>query len=337
MGERGDARMRNRDARMRMLVTGGAGFIGSNYVRRALTRYLGEDDALTVLDALTYAGNPANLAPIAEDPRYSFVKGDICDAQMLAKVVPGHDVIVHFAAESHVDRSIDGPSTFVTTNVLGTQQMLQAALDAQVGVFIHVSTDEVYGSIPEGSWDEQCPLLPNSPYSASKAGSDLLARSYARTYGMDVRITRCSNNFGPYQYPEKVIPLFVTNLIDGLKVPLYGAGQNMRDWLHVDDHCDGIQLVLEKGRSGEIYNIGGGTELTNLELTERILAAFGADGSVVERVQDRLGHDLRYSVDIGKAHAELGYSPKRTFEEGLAETIAWYRANEGWWRPLKNG
>jgi dTDP-glucose 4,6-dehydratase len=249
--------------------------------------------------------------------------------------MPGHDAVVHFAAESHVDRSITGASDFVVTNVLGTQTLLQATLSAGVPRFVHVSTDEVYGSIPEGSWDEDRPLLPNSPYSASKAGSDLLARSYARTFGMDVSITRCSNNYGPHQFPEKVIPLFVTNLIDGLPVPLYGEGLNVRDWLHVDDHCRGINLVLAKGRPGETYNIGGGTELTNLELTERLLEGMGVGWDMVRRVEDRKGHDLRYSVDIAKISEELGYTPEVPFADGLAETIAWYRANEAWWRPLK--
>ena len=323
---------------MRILVTGAAGFIGSNFVRRMLEgSYPAFTDAtVTVLDKLTYAGNLENLAPIAESPRYQFVEGDICDAGLLAELMPGHDAVVHFAAESHVDRSITGAADFVLTNVLGTQQLLQAALNADVGRFVHVSTDEVYGSIDEGSWPEDHPLLPNSPYSASKASSDLIARSYHRTFGLDVRITRCSNNYGPYQFPEKVIPLFVTNLMDGQPVPLYGSGTNVRDWLHVDDHCNGIQLVLDRGRAGEIYNIGGGTELTNVELTERILAAMGAGEEMIKRVADRKGHDLRYSVDISKIHEELGYSPQVPFEQGLEETIDWYRTNESWWRPLKS-
>jgi len=249
----------------------------------------------------------------------------------------GIDLVVHFAAEAHVDRSITGAADFVSTIVVGTQVMLQAALDAGVGKFVHVSTDEVYGSIPEGSWPETDPLLPNSPYSASKAGSDLLARSYFRTHGLDVSITRCSNNYGPFQFPEKVIPLFVTNLLDGLRVPLYGDGLNVRDWLHVDDHCRGIALVAEGGRAGEIYNIGGGIELTNRELTERLLAAVGADWSSVEPVQDRKGHDRRYSVDWSKINTELGYSPQHTFDLGLAETVACYRDNRSWWEPIKSG
>lgn len=322
---------------MRLLVTGAAGFIGSNYVRQQLADAYPETAGadVTVLDKLTYAGCLANLDPVADSPRYRFVQGDICDAELVADLLPGHDAVVHFAAESHVDRSITGAADFVLTNVLGTQTLLQAALNAGVSRFVHVSTDEVYGSIETGSWDEARPLEPNSPYSASKAGSDLLARAYARTFGMDVSITRCSNNYGYYQFPEKVIPLFVTNLIDGLQVPLYGEGRNVRDWLHVDDHCRGINLVLAKGRSGETYNIGGGTELTNIELTEQLLAAMGVGWEMVRRVPDRKGHDLRYSVDITKIAEELGYAPQVPFEQGLAETIAWYRDNEAWWRPLK--
>ena len=322
---------------MKILVTGAAGFIGSNYVRQQLSDAYPQTAGaqVTVLDKLTYAGCLDNLAPAADSPRYTFVQGDICDVDLVNDLMAGQDAVVHFAAESHVDRSITGASDFVVTNVLGTQTLLQAALNAKVGRFVHVSTDEVYGSISQGSWDEARPLEPNSPYSASKAGSDLLARAYARTFGLDVVVTRCSNNYGPYQFPEKVIPLFVTNLMDGLPVPLYGEGLNVRDWLHVDDHCRGINLVLDKGRSGEVYNIGGGTELTNLELTRRLLAAMGVGEEMVERVQDRLGHDLRYSVDITKISDELGYAPQVPFEQGLADTIEWYRANEAWWRPLK--
>jgi dTDP-glucose 4,6-dehydratase len=322
---------------VKILVTGGAGFIASNYVRRQLADAYPETIGVevTVLDKLTYAGTLTNLEEVLDSPRYRFVEGDICDRDLVGDLMPGHDAVVHFAAESHVDRSITGAADFVLTNVLGTQTLLQAALDAGVGKFVHVSTDEVYGSIVSGSWDEARPLEPNSPYSASKAGSDLLARAYGRTFGMDVSITRCSNNYGPHQFPEKVIPLFVTNLMDGLPVPLYGEGRNVRDWLHVDDHCRGINLVLAKGRAGETYNIGGGTELTNVELTERLLAAMGVGWEMVRRVEDRKGHDLRYSVDITKIAGELGYAPEVPFEQGLAETIAWYRANEAWWRPLK--
>ncbi|MEU7478922.1 dTDP-glucose 4,6-dehydratase [Lentzea sp. NPDC042327] len=320
---------------MRVLVTGGAGFIGSHYVRELVSgsypAFAGAD--VVVLDKLTYAGSETNLAPVAG--RFEFVRGDICDPVVVAEQMRGVDVVVHFAAESHVDRSITGSADFVLTNVLGTQTLLQAALNAGVGRFVHVSTDEVYGSIESGSWDEAHALEPNSPYSASKASSDLLARAFHRTHGLPVSITRCSNNYGPYQFPEKVIPLFVTNLIDGKKVPLYGDGLNVRDWLHVDDHCRGIQLVAEGGRPGEVYNIGGGTELTNRELTERLLAATGRDWSSVEPVEDRKGHDRRYSVDISKIAAELGYKPQVDFTTGLAETVEWYRAHREWWEPLK--
>ncbi|KJS55953.1 dTDP-glucose 4,6-dehydratase [Streptomyces rubellomurinus] len=318
---------------MRILVTGGAGFIGSEFVRQLLGA--GATDRITVFDKLTYSGVEANLAPVADHSGYTFVRGDICDAEAVDQVMPGHDVVVHFAAESHVDRSIEGAGPFVVTNVLGTQVLLDAARKHGVGRFVHVSTDEVYGSISEGSWTEEWPLVPNSPYSASKAGSDLLALAYHRTHGMDVVVTRCSNNYGHYQFPEKVIPLFTTNLLDGKKVPLYGTGGNIRDWLHVSDHCRGIDLAMRKGRAGEVYNIGGGTELTNKELTELLLQAAGADWSMVEPVADRKGHDLRYSLDITKIGEELGYAPQVRFEDGLAATIAWYRENRAWWEPLK--
>ncbi|MDX6202694.1 MAG: dTDP-glucose 4,6-dehydratase [Frankiales bacterium] len=321
---------------MRVLVTGGAGFIGSHYVRTLLSGgYQGVPvDRVTVYDKLTYAGNLANLEPVATDPRYGFVHGDIVDPAALEAALPGHDVVVNFAAETHVDRSITGAADFVVTNVLGTQTLLEACLRNSVGRVLHVSTDEVYGSIAEGSWTEESPLLPNSPYSAAKAGADLIARSYARTYGLNVTITRCSNNYGPYQFPEKVVPLFVSNLLDGGTVPLYGDGLNVRDWLHVDDHCRGIQLALDKGGAGEVYNIGGGLELTNRQLTERLLEAVGADWSRVTPVEDRKGHDRRYSVDDSKLRA-LGYAPRTSFEEGLAQTVAWYRDNRQWWEPLK--
>ncbi|MGW1452669.1 dTDP-glucose 4,6-dehydratase [Micromonospora sp. NPDC002411] len=291
---------------------------------------------MTVLDKLTYSGNRANLDPVRDDPRLRFVQGDICDPVVVDEVVADHDVIVHFAAESHVDRSIAGAAPFVTTNVLGTQTLLDAALRHRTSRFVHVSTDEVYGSIDEGSWTETWPLAPNSPYSASKAGSDLLALAYHRTHGMDVVVTRCSNNYGPYQFPEKVIPLFVSNLLDGATVPLYGDGGNIRDWLHVHDHCRGIALVQQKGRAGEVYNIGGGTELTNKELTGLLLDACGAGWDRVVPVTDRKGHDRRYSLDISKIHQELGYSPSITLEKGLADTVAWYRDNRAWWEPLKS-
>lgn len=323
---------------MRILVTGGAGFIGSNFVRRTIEdAYPGLEGAeVVVYDALTYSGNLANLAPVADSPQFSFVHGDILDSTLLDETLPGIDAIVHFAAESHVDRSVTDAGSFVETNVVGTQRLLDAAMRAGTPRFVHVSTDEVYGSIAEGSWDEARPLEPNSPYSASKAGSDLLVRSFHRTHGLNASITRCSNNYGPYHFPEKVIPLFVTNLIDGKHVPLYGTGENIRDWLHVDDHTRGIAMVLVGGRAGEIYNIGGGTELSNLELTQLLLDATGTDWSSVDRVADRKGHDLRYSVDISKIQQELGYEPLVPFEQGLADVVQWYRDRRDWWEPLKD-
>ncbi|MFF8602600.1 dTDP-glucose 4,6-dehydratase [Streptomyces sp. NPDC015232] len=322
---------------MRILVTGGAGFIGSQFVRALLLGELpsGEGARVTVLDNLTYSGNEANLAPVADRPGYTFVRGDIRDHAVVDDVMRGQDAVVHFAAESHVDRSILDSSPFVTTNVLGTQVLLDAAKRHGVGRFVHVSTDEVYGSIAEGSWTEDWPLAPNSPYSASKAGSDLLALSYHRTHGMDVVVTRCSNNYGPYHFPEKMIPLFTTNLLDGGKVPLYGEGLNVRDWLHVSDHCRGIELVLRGGRAGEVYHIGGGTEISNKELTGLLLDACGAGWDRVEHVEDRKGHDLRYSLSIAKIQEELGYRPLVAFEQGLADTVRWYRENRAWWEPLK--
>ena len=322
---------------MRYLVTGGAGFIGSHYVRSLLGGGLAARsvEAVTVLDKLTYAGVRENLDPVAMDARLRFVEADILDAGAVDRLVRDADVLVHFAAESHVDRSIAGAADFVVTNVVGTQTLLDAALRHEIPRFVHVSTDEVYGSIEVGSWPETHPVSPNSPYSASKASSDLLALAYHRTSGLPVVVTRCSNNYGPYQVPEKVIPLFVTNLLDGLPVPLYGDGRNVRDWLHVDDHCRGIQLVAEGGRPGEVYNIGGGTELSNRELTGLLLSALGADWSSVQHVEDRKGHDLRYSVDITKISTELGYTPRMGFTDGLAATVAWYRDNRAWWEPLK--
>jgi dTDP-glucose 4,6-dehydratase len=322
---------------MRLVVTGAAGFIGSQYVRSLLNTDRGKGIThITVVDSLTYAGNLANLAGVAQDPRYTFVQSDICDSETMNDILNGNDAIVHFAAESHVDRSITGSAEFIRTNVLGTHTLLEASREQKIGRFVHVSTDEVYGSIESGSWPETHPLLPNSPYAASKASSDLLVRSFFRTHHLDTVTTRCSNNYGYYQFPEKLIPLFVTNLIDGKKVPLYGSGTNVRDWLHVDDHCNGIHLALTKGRSGEIYNIGGGTELTNLEMTQLILDEMNVDWDVVERVEDRKGHDLRYSVDCSKAESELGYKPEVPFSQGLTETVEWYKNNESWWRPLKS-
>lgn len=323
---------------MHLLVTGGAGFIGSNFVRKVLTEsYSGSKDIkVTVLDALTYAGNLSNLESVKDSENFYFVHGNILDTDLVTDITKSIDAIVHFAAESHVDRSISGSREFIMTNVVGTHTLLEAARINQIKKFVHVSTDEVYGSIPQGSWDEEFPLLPNSPYSASKASSDLLIRAYAKTHNLNVNITRCSNNYGPYQFPEKVIPLFISNLMDGKKVPLYGEGLNVRDWLHVDDHCRGIFLVLQNGRPGEIYNIGGGTELSNIELTKILLKACNEDWSMVERVEDRKGHDLRYSVDISKITKELGYKPQIKFEDGIASTIEWYRNNRQWWEPLKN-
>ncbi|MER5844066.1 dTDP-glucose 4,6-dehydratase [Streptomyces prasinus] len=321
---------------MNLLVTGAAGFIGSRYVRTLLAADApdaADAPRITVLDALTYAGTLDNLE--LDHPRLEFVHGDIRDADLVGKLTAGADQVVHFAAESHVDRSILTASDFVLTNVLGTQVLLDAALRHGVDTFVHVSTDEVYGSIASGSATEEYPLEPSSPYSASKASSDLLALAYHRTHGLDVRVTRCSNNYGPHQFPEKVIPLFVTNLLDGAKVPLYGDGLNVRDWLYVDDHCAGIDLVRTRGRAGEVYNIGGGTELTNKDLTGLLLEACGAGWDRVEHVEDRKGHDLRYSVDWTKARDELGYRPRHDFTTGLAETVAWYRDNRAWWEPLK--
>ena len=319
---------------MRILITGGAGFIGSNYVRRIADGTLGGISKITVLDKLTYAGTLTNLADVQLDS-FEFVHGDICDSELVDKLVKSHDLVVNFAAESHVDRSINGAKDFVVTNVLGTQTLLDSVKNSDVQTYLQVSTDEVYGSIESGSWPETDPLLPNSPYAASKASADLLCRSYNKTHGMDIRITRCSNNYGRNQFPEKVIPLFVTNLIDGKKVPVYGSGLNVRDWLHVDDHCQGIHLALTKGKPGEIYNIGGGTELNNLELTDQILEIMGNGKELIEYVEDRKGHDLRYSVDITKISKDLGYEPKVFWKQGLRETINWYQDNQNWWRPLK--
>jgi dTDP-glucose 4,6-dehydratase len=316
---------------MKLFITGGAGFIGSNYVRHVMAN---SDDEVTVFDALTYAGNLSSLADVAEDSRYSFVQGDICDREAVAAAMAGHDMVVHFAAESHVDRSIVDPDTFVRTNCLGTNVMCDVARNIGVERFLHISTDEVYGSIEEGSFIETDRLGPRSPYSSSKAGSDLIALSYQETYGLPVIVTRSSNNFGPFQFPEKVIPLFVTNLLDGKKVPLYGDGLNVRDWIHVLDNCAGVDTVLRKGTVGEIYNIGGGNETTNRELTSMVLSNMGVGEEMVEYVQDRLGHDRRYSIDCSKANA-LGWKPSRDLDVAVAETVEWYRANRAWWEPLK--
>ncbi len=316
---------------MKLFITGAAGFIGSNYVRHVLST---KDDEVTVFDALTYAGNLSSLDDVANDPRFRFVQGDICDRAAVAAAMDGHDAVVHFAAESHVDRSIVDPDTFVRTNCLGTNVMCDVARNVGVDRFLHISTDEVYGSIEDGSFVETDRLGPRSPYSSSKAGSDLIALSYEETYGLPVIVTRSSNNFGPYQFPEKVIPLFVTNLLDGKKVPLYGDGLNIRDWIYVMDNCAGVDVVLRKGVVGEIYNIGGGNETTNRELTEKVLSLLGVGDEMVEYVQDRLGHDRRYSIDCSKANA-LGWVPSRSLDEALAETVEWYRANRAWWEILK--
>jgi dTDP-glucose 4,6-dehydratase len=322
---------------MRLLVTGAAGFIGSNFVRMIASGKIEGFSRVAVLDKLTYAGVLENLTQAENISNYSFVEGDICDPNLVASMLKTVDAVINFAAESHVDRSINGASDFVQTNIVGVQVLLDAIKDSGREIrFVQVSTDEVYGSIESGSWTEDWPLQPNSPYSASKASGELLARSYNRTHGLDIVITRCSNNYGTHHFPEKLIPLFITNLIEGKKVPVYGTGENVRDWLHVDDHCRGISLVLLNGRSGEVYNIGGGRELTNNEITRLILEAMGADLSRIDYVEDRKGHDLRYSVDWTKINRELGYEPQVKFEDGLKETIQWYRNNESWWKPLKN-
>jgi len=316
---------------MKQFVTGGAGFIGSNYVRYVFDH---TDDEVTVYDALTYAGNLATLKDVDDSPRYQFVKGNICDPGVLEDAMAGHDAVVHFAAESHVDRSIAGPDDFVNTNCFGTNVVMDTARRVEIPRVVHIGTDEVYGSVEVGSSKETDPLEPRSPYSASKAGSDLIALSYHATYGLPVTVTRCTNNFGPFQFPEKVIPLFTTNLMDGVPVPLYGDGLNERDWLYVDDHCSGVALVLDKGAPGEIYNIGAGNETPNRVLVDKLLAAFGVGDEMVNYVEDRLGHDRRYSVDISKVTA-LGWKKQRTLDEALEATVDWYRANDWWWRPLK--
>ncbi len=315
---------------MRLFVTGGAGFIGSNYVHHVLET---TDDSVTVFDALTYAGNLENLADVIDDPRVTFVQGDICDREAVGAALPGHDAVVHFAAESHVDRSLLDPDVFVRTNCNGTNVMCDLATQVGVERFLHISTDEVYGSIDQGSFSETDPLAPRSPYSAAKAGSDLIALAYHETHGLPVLVTRSSNQFGPYQFPEKLIPFFITNLVDGRHVPLYGDGLNVRDWLYVRDNCVGVDLVLRSGEVGEIYNIGGGNELTNRTITDRLLAMLGRDESFVDHVEDRLGHDRRYSITTDKV-TELGWAPTHSFDDALERTVAFYLERRDWWEPL---
>ena len=318
---------------MKYFVTGAAGFIGSNYVRWLLAN---TDHTVTVFDKLTYAGNLESINDLVDAPdgRCAFVQGDICDRDAVEAALPGHDIVVHFAAESHVDRSIEDPYAFVHTNVFGTNVLCDVARRSDIERFVHISADETYGSIDVGSFQESDRLVPRSPYSAAKAGSDLIALSYVTTYGLPVVVTRCSNNYGPYQFPEKLIPLFTTNLLDGHKVPLYGDGGNIRDWIHVEDHNRAVQVVLEKGEIGEVYNIGAHNEITNREITYRLLELCGRDESFIEPVADRLGHDRRYSVDIDRISA-LGWELTRDFETGLAETVDWYKSRRDWWEPLK--
>jgi dTDP-glucose 4,6-dehydratase len=319
---------------MKLLVTGGAGFIGSNFIRHVLREHA--DDRVVNLDKLTYAGNPANLADVQRDPRYAFVHGDICDAGLVRETLRGVDAVVNFAAESHVDRSLVEPDGFLRTDVFGVFTLLEAVRECRISRFLHISTDEVYGSVAQGSSTEQDPVRPSNPYSASKAAGDLLALSYWRTHGAPVLITRSSNNFGPFQYPEKVVPLFITNAIDDQPLPLYGDGRNVRDWLYVLDNCAAIDLVLRRGRDGEVYNIGGGHEVENVVLTHQILRLTGKPETLIRRVTDRPGHDRRYSVDSTKV-AQLGWVPRHPFAAALETTVRWYREHEDWWRPLKSG
>jgi len=319
---------------MRIVVTGGAGFIGSNFVRHLLREHA--DDEVVVLDKLTYAGNLENLRDVEGDPRYAFVRGDICDPEAVAQVAAEADAIVNFAAETHVDRSISGPEDFITTDVMGTHVLLEAVRAHGIRRYLQISTDEVYGDVLQGSSVEGDPLRPSSPYSASKAAGDLMVLAYRRTFGTPVLITRSSNNYGPFQYPEKIIPLFVTNLLDGQPVPVYGDGRNVRDWIYVDDNCRAIDLVLRKGADGEIYNIGGGNEVANIDLTHAMLATLGLDDEMIRWVDDRAGHDRRYSIDCSRVRA-LGWEPRVPYEDGLGRTISWYRDNRAWWEKIKSG
>ena len=319
---------------MKILVTGGSGFIGSNFIRYMFRTHHGVE--ITNLDKLTYAGNPENLRDIEGEYDYTFVHGDICDRELVGTVLnEGYDAVLNFAAESHVDRSISGPREFIQTDVLGTFNLLEECRRRGISRYVQISTDEVYGSIEEGSFTEESTLAPNSPYSASKAGGDLLVRAYHRTYGMPVIVTRSSNNFGPFQYPEKLIPLFITNAMDDLKLPLYGDGLNVRDWLFVTDNCRAIDLVLREGAAGEVYNIGGGQERTNIEITRTILSVLGKPESLIEYVADRPGHDRRYSLEFEKVR-ELGYQPRADFQGLVGETVRWYVDNRPWWEPLKH-
>ena len=319
---------------MKVLVTGGLGFIGSNFIRHILHKY--PNYKITNLDKMTYCGNPDNLKDIEKNKNYSFVKGDICDAKAVDKLVEGKNIVLNFAAETHVDRSIDDPKSFIRTDVDGTHTLLEAAKKHGVKKFVQISTDEVYGSIEKGSFTEDSALQPNSPYSASKAGGDLIARSYNKTFGVPAIITRSSNNFGPYQYPEKLLPLFITNLLEGRKVPVYGDGMNVRDWLYVIDNCEAIDLVMHKGKVGEIYNIGADNEKTNLEITKLLLKELGKNESFIEYVKDRPGHDRRYSIDSSKLR-NLGWKPRFKFEAALKDTVKWYNGNQNWWKRIKSG
>jgi dTDP-glucose 4,6-dehydratase len=321
---------------MRILVTGGAGFIGSNFIRYWLSKYL--DDKIVNLDALTYAGNLENLADLENNENYEFVKGDICDKKLVNEIIKGIDMIVHFAAESHVDRSIEDSSDFIRTNVEGTRVLLDAAKNNGKIRFHHISTDEVFGSLgpDDARFNESTAYDPRSPYSASKAASDHLVRAYYHTHELPITISNCTNNYGPYQFPEKVIPLFITNLMEGKKVPVYGEGKNIRDWIYVDDHNRGVELIIKKGRIGETYCLGGGNEISNLDLTKMILSAMDTDEDMIEYVKDRPGHDLRYAMDTEKARNELGWLPEADFGEGLKKTIDWYAKNEKWWQKIKS-
>ena len=317
---------------MRILVTGGAGFIGSNYVKHILNNSKNDDLQVLVLDKITYAGTLENLREVIDKPNLEFIQGDICDSILVEKLISNCDRVINFAAESHVDRSIVSAEEFVRTNVLGTQVILEAIRKKPSIKFIQVSTDEVYGSIESGSWDENFPLMPNSPYAASKASADLITLAYQKTYSLDLMISRCCNNYGPNQFPEKIIPLFITNLIQGKKIPVYGDGLNVREWIHVDDHCRGLELIFENGKSGEVYNLGSDTELTNLALTNQLLQYFGFGLDMINYVTDRLGHDRRYSLNFNKALKDLSYKPEISFQTGLSETIGWFKENTNWWK-----